>query len=343
MADSRGILKKLAEVLDAAEEKEIKTDPVDIAESNPPSDFYIKKNEIKTGVIPTELGRGGTSIVYKGKLRGKTTVAIKEMRSDVSFYDVDDFKNEAAIMKKLRMHCVPHTVFFYGVIEGSCSLVTQYMPYQLVENTFPEIHSLPVVFDPSNHSRTFPLTPGKEGIAYQVMMDVFTNAAALHQLHILNRDYKTLNVLLDENKRAYVCDFGFAKEVPDISCYETEKSLGSRGYKAPEIYLQDDGKKPRYSDKSDIYALGTAAWEILTGVEPFEHDDLAVTKRKVKQGIRENIPIYCPKTIKALIENSWLADPKLRPTAEEWVVSMQKDAEIMKLVESAYPKKPKGM
>ncbi|XP_026402112.1 PTI1-like tyrosine-protein kinase At3g15890 isoform X2 [Papaver somniferum] len=122
-------------------------------------------------------------------------------------------------------------------------------------------------------------------------MDVIIGSAEgllyLHQEvtpHIIHRDIKASNVLLDSNFDPLVADFGFAKLIPD-------------GYLAPEYAMFG-----RVSESCDVYSLGILVLEILTGRKPIE---------RLPGGVKRTITEWAePYIMKGRFKD--LADPKLR-------------------------------
>ena len=95
-------------------------------------------------------------------------------------------------------------------------------------------------------------------------------AAALDAAHasgVVHRDVKPANLLLDNDDRVKVADFGIASAVGLGSLTEAGTVLGTAGYLAPE---QARGEKA--TPASDRYALAVVAFELLTGARPFERD-----------------------------------------------------------------------
>jgi serine/threonine-protein kinase len=89
-----------------------------------------------------------------------------------------------------------------------------------------------------------------------------------HERGVVHRDVKPSNLLLDENRRVHVADFGVASAAGLDSLTQTGMVIGTAGYLSPE---QAQGLPA--TPASDRYALGVVAFELLAGERPFENDN----------------------------------------------------------------------
>lgn len=212
----------------------------------------VLRNVTKNFAPENELGRGGFGVVYKGELEDGTKIAVKRMEAGViSNKALDEFQSEIAVLSKVRhRHLV--SLLGYSVEGNERILVYEYMPQgALSRHLF--------------HWKTFNLEPLSWKRRLNIALDVARGMEYLHSLahqSFIHRDLKPSNVLLGDDFRAKVSDFGLVKLAPDQGQQSVVTRLaGTFGYLAPEYAVTG-----KITTKADVFSFGVVLMELLTGV-----------------------------------------------------------------------------
>ncbi len=202
--------------------------------------------------LDAEIGRGGMGIVYRARDRRlKRMVAIKVLPPELAFRsDIKTrFLREAETAAQLNH---PNIVPIYTVDEVH-GLVFFEMAYVSGDNLAKRLHDRGVL--PVDEVR-------------HILRDVADALAYAHERGVVHRDIKPDNILLDaETGRPMVTDFGIARAVSDgdSRLTATGMAIGTPAYMSPE---QAAGERV-IDGRSDIYALGIVAYQMLAGEPPF--------------------------------------------------------------------------
>ncbi|KAG6421389.1 hypothetical protein SASPL_117940 [Salvia splendens] len=197
--------------------------------------------------VSNKIGEGGFGSVYKGRLKDGSLVAIKVLSAQ-SEQGVKEFLNEIVSISGVEHE---NLVKLYGCCtEGGHRILV----YGYLEN--------------NSLART--LLGGRVGhaqfrwkIRSQICIGVAQGLAFLHEEvrpHIIHRDIKASNVLLDKDFKAKISDFGLAKLFPTNATHISTRVAGTHGYLAPEYAIR--GKLTR---KADVYSFGVLLMEIVCG------------------------------------------------------------------------------
>lgn len=156
-------------------------------------------------------------------------------------------------------------------------------------------------------------------LALITVYGVASGMAYLHENHIIHRDMKPENVLLDYNLYPRITDFGLSKIFEENSNYQSMQA-GTCQYMAPEI-IQDSN----YDISVDVYAYAVIIYEVLT--KSFAYSDMPIVQviNRVTYGYRPPIPPSMPPAYKSLIESCWAQNARQRPTFREIVNKIESD------------------
>src|ERR671921_768734 len=216
--------------------------------------------------LEARIGTGGMSSVYRAIDETlERRVAIKLMNREIAD-DADQlerFRREARAVAQLSH---PHIV---GVIdagedEGRPYIVLEYVEGETLKERIRRMGSLPV----------------DEAIAYAI--EIARALGSAHSHHIVHRDVKPQNVLIDAEGSAKVTDFGIARSLDEEGLTADGRVLGTTDYVSPEQALGHD-----VNGQSDIYSLGVVLYEMLIGDVPFHGENQVAVAMK---HVREDLP-----------------------------------------------------
>ncbi|CAH9112046.1 unnamed protein product [Cuscuta europaea] len=194
----------------------------------------------------SKIGRGGFGIVYKGTLRNGLQVAVKALAAE-SKQGVREFCTEIETISNVKH---PNLVELIGFcVHGDNRLLV----YEYLENK-----SLDRAL--FGQSRTVHLNWLTRAA---ICMGTAQGLSYLHEAlvpHIVHRDIKASNILLDKAFTPKIGDFGLAKLFPDNMTHISTRIAGTTGYLAPEYVLGG-----QLTLKADVYSFGVLILEVVSG------------------------------------------------------------------------------
>ncbi|KAL7228002.1 hypothetical protein ACSBR1_022807 [Camellia fascicularis] len=254
--------------------------------------FTYKELQVATNGFSEDnkLGEGGFGSVYWGRTADGLQIAVKKLKSMNSKAEME-FAVEVEVLGRVRHK---NLLGLRGYCAGGAEqrlIVYDYMP------------------NLSLLSHLHGQFAGQVHLDWKRRMNIVIGSAQgllyLHHEvtpHIIHRDIKASNVLLDSNFEPLVADFGFAKLIPEGVSHMTTRVKGTLGYLAPEYAMWG-----KVSESCDVYSFGILLLEILTGRKPIE---------KLPGGVKRTITEWAePLILKGRFKE--LVDPKLRGNFDE--------------------------
>jgi serine/threonine protein kinase len=216
--------------------------------------------------LEARIAAGGMSTVYRALDETlERQVAVKLMNREVASDSdqLERFRREARAVAQLSH---PHIV---GVIDageddGRPYIVFEYVEGETLKERIRRLGRLPIT----------------EAVAYAI--EIARALGAAHAHHIVHRDVKPQNVLIDHEGSAKVTDFGIARTLEEEGLTADGRVLGTTDYVSPEQALGQ-----HVTGQSDLYSLGVVLYEMLTGEVPFKGENQVAVAMK---HVRETIP-----------------------------------------------------
>ncbi|TMR90892.1 serine/threonine-protein kinase [Nonomuraea basaltis] len=249
--------------------------------------------------LAAELGSGGFGRVWRA--RDETLdvdVAIKELQLPTGLPETERAERlaratrEARNAARLRKHDGIVAIHDVVIDDGLPWIVMELVDGCSLSEHMQEHGPLPV------------------GRATEVAAALLTAIGAAHREGVVHRDIKPANVMLAENGKVLLTDFGTAIHITDTALTATGMFIGSAEYTAPERLRGSDGLPP-----GDLFSLGVTLYQAVEGVSPFRRDTQEATLAAV---LLEEAP--APRRtgpLTQLITRLLDKDPGRRPTVDE--------------------------
>ena len=243
-----------------------------------------------------EIGRGVSAHVFRGlDKRTNEEVAIKKFTfQKLNSSKFQSYQREVAVLATAQH---PALLRLIGATDKSpFCIITEWMNGGTLYHA---IHK-PGYFSPTERTIA----------AY----DIARGMDFLHSRKIVHRDLKTLNVLLDNNKRVKICDFGFSRFAENDTLMSSH--IGTPHWMAPEVLKRGS----RYTSKVDVYAYGIVLWELATSETPYATmDPPQIVQAVINSDLRPPLPQDINPQLKDLMTLCWDRDPNVRPSFDEIV------------------------
>ena len=252
---------------------------------------------IKEYIIKQTLGKGSYGIVYKVQKENTNEIyVIKQIAlRGLSQKEIDEVRQEAKILSSINSDFV---VKYYDSFEenDNINIVMEYC----------DEGDLNDFIIKKKESQTLI----EEDLIWNLFIKITIGLAHIHQMKILHRDLKTMNIFLKNGFQVKIGDLGVAKILLKNSFAKT--LIGTPYYLSPEICQE----KP-YNDKSDVWALGCILYELCTFKHPFDAKSQGALILKIMNNTPENINNTYSKDLCNLIHLLLEKESEKRPSCKD--------------------------
>jgi eukaryotic-like serine/threonine-protein kinase len=237
------------------------------------------------------IGGGGMANVYLAHdVILDREVAIKMLRID--------FANEEEFIKRFQREAQSATSLTHPNIVSIYDVGEEDDLYYIVMEY---VHGMTLKQYIQQHS------PVHVDKALDIMKQLTLAMSHAHQNHIVHRDIKPHNILLDEEGNVKITDFGIAMALSATSITQTNSVLGSVHYLSPE-----QARGGMATKKSDIYSLGIVMFELLTGRLPFSGESAVSIALKHLQSETPSLKRWnpdIPQSVENIVLKATAKDP----------------------------------
>jgi tRNA A-37 threonylcarbamoyl transferase component Bud32 len=234
-----------------------------------------------------EIGRGGRGVVYLAKesdtdrLVALKVLSLSALPSAVS---VERFQREARSVERLEHPAIVKVRSLEQEL-GRPFLVMDYIDGPDLAS---EITKLQVGAEVDRPSVLRAKNEKPSEVAARLVRVIAEAAQHAHERGIIHRDIKPHNVLLDQDGKPYLVDFGLARDDSEVTLTRTGEVEGTPNYMSPE---QVRAERNEVDHRTDVYSLGVVLYELLTLKRPFE----APTANQVMSNITSRAPLRVRK------------------------------------------------
>ncbi|GAB2298940.1 Serine/threonine-protein kinase ht1 [Dionaea muscipula] len=261
--------------------------------------------------IGNKFASGAHSRIYRGIYKQRA-VAVKMVRIPAHKEDIkarleQQFKSEVALLSRLYHTNIVQFIAACKKPPVYC-IITEYMSQGTLRMYL-------------NKKEPYSLSMET---TLRLALDISRGMEYLHSQGVIHRDLKSNNLLLNDEMRVKVADFG-------TSCLETQSqdskgNMGTYRWMAPEM-IKD---KP-YTRKVDVYSFGIVLWELTTALLPFQGmTPVQAAFAVAEKNERPPLPASCQPALAHLIKCCWAENPSKRPDFSYIVSTLEEYDECVK-------------
>ncbi|OHT13373.1 TKL family protein kinase [Tritrichomonas foetus] len=238
-----------------------------------------------------EIGKGAYATVNLAKMQPNgREIAVKELKQvQLGKRNIVSLKRELNALLRLNH---PNVLEFIGVtVTPPFCIATKYLSHG---SLFDIMHNQKIKLDGFQRQK--------------IALCMARGLEYLDAMRFIHRDFKSQNVLLDQDYNAVICDFGISRQIGPKMTTE----LGTIQWTAPEILAPNPNSN--YDTSADCYSFAIVLWELATEELPYMvMRPLQVAANVLNKHLRPPFPESIPNELKNLIEHCWAQEPRHRP------------------------------
>ncbi|KAL9687408.1 hypothetical protein QQ045_031809 [Rhodiola kirilowii] len=255
--------------------------------------------------IGNKFASGASSRIYRGIYKQRAVavkmVRIPNQKEETRTLLEQQFKSEVALLSRLSH---PNIVQFIAACRKPpvYCIITEYMSQGNLRMYL---------------NKKEPYSLSIETIL-RLALDISRGMEYLHSQGVIHRDLKSNNLLLNDEMRVKVADFGTS--CLETQCQDSKGNMGTYRWMAPEMI-----KEKPCTRKVDVYSFGIVLWELTTALLPFQGMTPIQAAFAVSQkNERPPLPASCQPAIAHLIKRCWAVNPSKRPDFTDIVIALEK-------------------
>lgn len=252
------------------------------------------------------IGEGGMGVVYKGVMIDDNTnailrdVAIKEVKAEGSQDEVDAIIQKAYREASIRLHNdnLVEMLGFIEVVETKLKftkkkyfIISEFLTGVTLTDVL-EGNYLDYKGDVVDYARQLgeDLKTDRDHTAYYIIKNILYGITALHDNGYIHRDIDPSNIMITDDGRIKLIDFGIAKKLNDLNAQDEVRCdgafVGKVEYASPEMI---DGNIHDQDFTTDIYGIGVLFYKLLTGRLPFDGNRFEILNSHLKKKVNTRV------------------------------------------------------
>uniref|UniRef100_A0A7N0UEW8 non-specific serine/threonine protein kinase n=1 Tax=Kalanchoe fedtschenkoi TaxID=63787 RepID=A0A7N0UEW8_KALFE len=254
--------------------------------------------------IGNKFASGAHSRIYRGIYKQRAVavkmVRIPNQKEETKTLLEHQFKSEVALLSRLSH---PNIVQFIAACRKPpvYCIITEYMSQGNLRMYL---------------NKKEPYSLSIETIL-RLALDISRGMEYLHSQGVIHRDLKSNNLLLNDEMRVKVADFGTS--CLETQCQDSKGNMGTYRWMAPEMI-----KEKPCTRKVDVYSFGIVLWELTTALLPFQGmTPIQAAFAVSEKNERPPLPASCQPAIAHLIKRCWALNPSKRPDFCDIVAALE--------------------